>query len=49
MEQIAILRKRDQVKSALLWKFTKPEVDSALERMERLKSVIQCTLTHDLT
>ena len=41
-------RKRDQIKSALLWKFTKSEVDNALVRMERLKSLINCALTNDL-
>ena len=41
-------RKRDQIKSALTWTFTKSEVDTALERMERLKSLIQCALTQDV-
>jgi hypothetical protein len=41
-------RKRDQIKSVLLWKFTKKEVENALARMERLKSLISCALTNDL-
>jgi hypothetical protein len=48
VEQISSSRKRDQVKSALTWKFTKSEVDNALQRMERLKSLIQCALTEDV-
>jgi hypothetical protein len=46
--QISSSRKRDLVKSALTWKFTKSEVENALNRMERLKSLIQCALTEDL-
>lgn len=46
--QISSSRKRDQIRSALLWKFTKPEVENALKRMERLKSLINCALTGDL-
>jgi hypothetical protein len=46
--QISSARKRDQIKSALLWKFTKSEVENALKRMERLKSMINCALTEDL-
>jgi hypothetical protein len=41
-------RKRDQIKSALMWKFTKSQVDEALQRMERLKSLITCALANDL-
>jgi hypothetical protein len=41
-------RKRDQIKSALMWKFTKSQVDEALHRMERLKSLITCALANDL-
>jgi len=48
VEQISSSRKRDQVKSALTWKFTKSEVDNALQRMERLKSLIQYALTEDV-
>jgi hypothetical protein len=48
VEQIPSSRKRDQVKSALTWKFTKLEVEDALKRMERLKSLIQYALTEDL-
>ena len=40
--------KRDQVKSALMWKFTKTQVEDALQRMERLKTLVQCALTGDL-
>lgn len=46
--QISSSRKRDQIKSALMWKFTKSEVENALKRMERLKSFINCALTGDL-
>ena len=46
--QISTLRKRDQIKSALTWKFTKSEVEIALKRIERLKSLINCALTGDL-
>ena len=46
--QISLSRKRDQIKSALVWKFTKSEVENALKRMERLKSLINCALTEDL-
>lgn len=45
---ISSSRKRDQIKSALMWKFTKSEVENALKRMERLKSFINCALTGDL-
>jgi hypothetical protein len=48
VEQLSTSRKRDQVKSALLWKFTKKEMEVALARMERLKSLISCALTNDL-
>ena len=48
VEQISSSRKRDQIKSALMWKFTKSEVENALKRMERLKSFINCALTGDL-
>lgn len=42
-------RKRDQVKSMLTWNFTKSEVNHALQQMERLKTLITCALTNDLT
>ena len=48
MRQISSSRKRDPIKLALTWKFTRSEVDDALERMERLKSLINCALTGDL-
>ncbi|KAK4936029.1 hypothetical protein LTR10_023024 [Elasticomyces elasticus] len=48
VEQLSTSRKRVQVKSALLWKFTKKEVKDALARMERLKTLISCALTNDL-
>ena len=38
-------RGRDQIKSALTWKFTESEVENALKRMERLKSLINYALT----
>ena len=46
--QISSSRKRDQIKSGLTWKFTKSEVENALKRIERLKSLINCALTGDL-
>ncbi len=46
--QISSSRKRDQIKSALTWNFTKSEVENALKRMERLKSLINYALTGDL-
>jgi hypothetical protein len=46
--QISSTRKRDQIKSVLTWKFTKLEVENALQRMERLKSLVNCALTNDL-
>ena len=46
--RISSLRKRDQIKSALMWKFTKSEVENFLKRIERLKSFINCALTGDL-
>ena len=45
---ISSTRKRDQIKSALMWKFTKSQVDEMLQRMERLKSLITCALANDL-
>jgi hypothetical protein len=40
--------KRDQVTSTLLLKFTKKEMEDALARMERLKTLISCTLIYGL-
>jgi hypothetical protein len=48
VETISSSRKRDQIKSALMWKFTKSQVDEMLQRMERLKSLITCALANDL-
>ena len=48
VDQIAFTRKRDQIKSALMWKFSRSEVENALKRMERLKLFINCALTGDL-
>lgn len=48
VEQISSSRKRDQIKAALTWKFTKSEVENALKRIERLKSLIQCALSGDV-
>ena len=48
VEQIPSSRRRDKVKSVLTWNFTKVEVENALKRMERLKSLIQCALTEDV-
>jgi hypothetical protein len=45
---ISLSRKRDQIKSALRWNFTKSEVEIALKQMERLKSLMQCALTGDV-
>lgn len=48
VEEMSSSRKRDQMKSALMWKFTKPEVENTLKTIERLKSLINCALTGDL-
>jgi hypothetical protein len=48
VEQIPSTRKRDQTKSVLTWKFTRSEVENTLQRIERLKSLIQCALTEDV-
>ena len=48
VEHLSWSRRRDQVKSALMWKFTQSEIEDALKRMERLKSLVQCALTGDL-
>jgi hypothetical protein len=48
VSELSSSRKREQITSALLWKFTKKEVENALARMERLKSLITCALTDDL-
>jgi hypothetical protein len=48
VKKISSSKKRNQIKSALMWKFTKLEVEDALKRMERLKSLIICALTNDL-
>jgi hypothetical protein len=48
VKQISSSRKRDQIKSAVLWKFTKTDMENALTRIERLKSLITCALTSDL-
>ncbi len=45
---ISSSRKRDQIKSALMWNFTKSEIENALKQMERLKSFINCALIGDL-
>jgi len=46
--KISSSRKRDQIKSALMWKFIKSEVEDALKRMERLKSLITYALIGDV-
>ena len=48
VERISTSRKRDQIKSILTWTLTKTEVDNALARMERLKSLLSCALNNDL-
>jgi hypothetical protein len=48
VNKLSSSRKRDQFKSALLWKFTEREVEDALARMERLKSLISYALANDL-
>ena len=48
VEKTSSARKRDQVISAMIWKFKKSEVEDALKRMERLKTLITCALTNDL-
>ncbi|KIX03048.1 uncharacterized protein Z518_06598 [Rhinocladiella mackenziei CBS 650.93] len=49
VSKLSSSRKRDQIKSALQWKFTKQEVESTLSRIERLKSLVNLALTNDLT
>ncbi|KIW99546.1 uncharacterized protein Z518_11285 [Rhinocladiella mackenziei CBS 650.93] len=49
VEQASSFRKRDQIKSAVLWKFTRQNVENTLARMERLKLLANCALTNDLT
>lgn len=49
VKQIPLSSSRtDQIKSALVWKFTKNEVENTLQRIERLKSLVQLALTDDL-
>lgn len=48
VEHLSSSRRRNMVKCALMWKFTKLEVEHALKRMERLKSLVQCALAEDL-
>ena len=48
MDQLSSSRKRDQIKSIFLWKFTKKEAENTLARIERLKSLISYALTDDL-
>ena len=48
IKQLPSSETRHQIKSTLLWKFTKKEVENALARMERLKSLVSCALTNDL-
>jgi len=47
VEQITISRRRDLVKSALTWKWTKFEINETLNQMERLKTLITIALTND--
>ena len=46
--QVSVSTKKSQIKSALKCKFTKSEIQDALNRMERLKSLINCALNSDL-
>jgi hypothetical protein len=48
VKTISSSRKRGQIKSALMWKFTKSQVEDALIRIERLKSFIICILANEL-
>ena len=48
VQQLSSSRKRDQIRSALTWKFTKLEIETALKRIERLKLLVSCVLTEDL-
>lgn len=41
-------RRRDRIRSALTWTFTKTEVDQLLGQIERMKTLINCALTKDL-
>jgi hypothetical protein len=48
VEHISPSRKRDRALSALVWRFTKKEVDTALQKIERLKSLVNYALANDL-
>ena len=48
VEQTTMTGKRDRVKSALTWKWTKSEIAEALTQMERLKTLITIALTNDV-
>jgi hypothetical protein len=44
---VAKLKSSSKLKD-LLWKFNKPEIDEALSRIERLKSLVNLALANDL-
>ena len=48
VQRLSSSRKRDQIRSVLTWKFTKLEIETALKRIERLKSLVSCALNGDL-
>lgn len=48
VNNISPSRQRDQILSVIRWQLTKREVEDALARMERLKSLINCAMTNDL-
>ena len=48
VQRLSSSRKRDQIRSVLTWKLTKLEIETALKRIERLKSLVSCALNGDL-
>lgn len=49
VEQTLRTNRKDQIRSVLTWKLAKPQVQNSLERLERLKTLVNCALTSDLT
>ncbi len=45
--QITMSGRRNQVKSALTWRWTKAEIEEALQQIERLKTLVSIALTND--
>lgn len=47
MERISPSGKKERIKSALVWQWTKSDIDEALQQMERLKTLVNIALTND--